>query len=542
MNISKAVVPLLAAGFCTHCVAGHAPELITMLDGSNNRLAGRLGPDGYGVVEHFTSSGNEIIRFGPDGVTNIPLPSQVVGVNYPYGPREVWIVGVGPGNASTTRYQFPSTSYTAGGVLDASGFRAELAPIDLAGPGVPLVVDDLEFPRSMNTAGNAIVEAGVGSIATYGPEIEPRLHRVPGTPTPGLNAVFGVTPPFLSPGRERTRKPQFALDYDISSGGQVAYMAMFSEDGGPEVLGIFVEEPGADRLLLRDDATNARGYRLTRPHNAVRVNAEGHVALLAELSGPSGTESGIWSIDPSGEATLRIGHLEEFQMTSAGGTYRVQTNNGSMAPTVFRCDFVMADNGDIAFGGVRDADPGHFPKVFVFSGADGVNRSLLDFSEMPFAVREYNRGLGTWVAIAPDARSVGAIVRVNRDNGVHVSYATIVVGTVDHGVVEVVRTGDLLKVGPDEYREVQSMQLLDHGAGGYTLFRADFIDYSRALFVHKVTPCRPDLNNDGVVDADDFFLFLQWFADADPRADINGDGVIDAADFYEYLDLFAQGC
>ncbi|MCC5787208.1 MAG: matrixin family metalloprotease [Phycisphaerales bacterium] len=54
--------------------------------------------------------------------------------------------------------------------------------------------------------------------------------------------------------------------------------------------------------------------------------------------------------------------------------------------------------------------------------------------------------------------------------------------------------------------------------------------------------CPADLNGDGVVDADDFFLFLQLFAAGDPAADINGDGVIDADDFFEYLGLFAQGC
>lgn len=55
-------------------------------------------------------------------------------------------------------------------------------------------------------------------------------------------------------------------------------------------------------------------------------------------------------------------------------------------------------------------------------------------------------------------------------------------------------------------------------------------------------PCLADLNNDCVVDADDFFLFLQLFADGDPRADINNDGIIDTDDFLEYLNLFAQGC
>ncbi|MCC5787727.1 MAG: dockerin type I repeat-containing protein [Phycisphaerales bacterium] len=54
--------------------------------------------------------------------------------------------------------------------------------------------------------------------------------------------------------------------------------------------------------------------------------------------------------------------------------------------------------------------------------------------------------------------------------------------------------------------------------------------------------CRPDLNGDGVVDADDFFLFLQYFADGDPRADFNNDGVIDADDFFIFLNEFAQGC
>ncbi|MCC5785230.1 MAG: hypothetical protein JJU33_00860, partial [Phycisphaerales bacterium] len=51
-----------------------------------------------------------------------------------------------------------------------------------------------------------------------------------------------------------------------------------------------------------------------------------------------------------------------------------------------------------------------------------------------------------------------------------------------------------------------------------------------------------DLNKDGIIDADDFFLFLQFFADGDPRADINGDGIIDADDFFDYLVLFAEGC
>ena len=54
--------------------------------------------------------------------------------------------------------------------------------------------------------------------------------------------------------------------------------------------------------------------------------------------------------------------------------------------------------------------------------------------------------------------------------------------------------------------------------------------------------CPPDLNGDGVIDADDFFLFLQLFADGDTRADFNNDGVIDADDFFAFLNAFATGC
>ncbi|MCC5786479.1 MAG: hypothetical protein JJU33_07250 [Phycisphaerales bacterium] len=54
--------------------------------------------------------------------------------------------------------------------------------------------------------------------------------------------------------------------------------------------------------------------------------------------------------------------------------------------------------------------------------------------------------------------------------------------------------------------------------------------------------CLPDINGDGVVDADDFFEFLSLFAAGDLRADFNNDGVIDADDFFKFLALFAAGC
>ncbi len=59
------------------------------------------------------------------------------------------------------------------------------------------------------------------------------------------------------------------------------------------------------------------------------------------------------------------------------------------------------------------------------------------------------------------------------------------------------------------------------------------------VFVNK---CSVDLSRDGVVDANDFFLFLSLFAAGDSRADFNNDGVIDADDFFAFLAEFAAGC
>jgi len=53
---------------------------------------------------------------------------------------------------------------------------------------------------------------------------------------------------------------------------------------------------------------------------------------------------------------------------------------------------------------------------------------------------------------------------------------------------------------------------------------------------------------DGVLDATDFFFYLDLFAAGDPGADLAGpggddpDGVIDATDFFFYIALFADGC
>ena len=54
--------------------------------------------------------------------------------------------------------------------------------------------------------------------------------------------------------------------------------------------------------------------------------------------------------------------------------------------------------------------------------------------------------------------------------------------------------------------------------------------------------CAADLDGNGSLDADDFFIYLDSFAAGENEADIDDDGDIDAEDFFAYLDLFAAGC
>ncbi|MCC5785873.1 MAG: SBBP repeat-containing protein [Phycisphaerales bacterium] len=105
-------------------------------------------------------------------------------------------------------------------------------------------------------------------------------------------------------------------------------------------------------------------------------------------------------------------------------------------------------------------------------------------------------------------------------------------------------TGSGIALDGDGNALVTGWTLSTNFVGRNNSFQGGLMD----AFLLKLAPdpgCPADLNGDGVVDADDFFLFLQLFAAGDPRADFNGDGVIDANDFFAFLAAFAAfapGC
>jgi hypothetical protein len=55
-------------------------------------------------------------------------------------------------------------------------------------------------------------------------------------------------------------------------------------------------------------------------------------------------------------------------------------------------------------------------------------------------------------------------------------------------------------------------------------------------------PCVADFNEDGSVNSNDLFSFLDAYFASDPRADVNDDDAINSNDFFFFLDAFFAGC
>jgi len=54
--------------------------------------------------------------------------------------------------------------------------------------------------------------------------------------------------------------------------------------------------------------------------------------------------------------------------------------------------------------------------------------------------------------------------------------------------------------------------------------------------------CTADANLDGLVDFNDYLLFLDLFQAANPIADLNDDGAVDFNDYLEFLNAYSTPC
>jgi hypothetical protein len=78
-------------------------------------------------------------------------------------------------------------------------------------------------------------------------------------------------------------------------------------------------------------------------------------------------------------------------------------------------------------------------------------------------------------------------------------------------------------------------------ADGRLVFSVIFMDWSSAILEAQVG-CRADMNADGVLDMDDYLLFVGFFASGDPRADFVPDASFDIFDYLAFQNAFVGGC
>jgi hypothetical protein len=67
-------------------------------------------------------------------------------------------------------------------------------------------------------------------------------------------------------------------------------------------------------------------------------------------------------------------------------------------------------------------------------------------------------------------------------------------------------------------------------------------DGTAVMTLAAVPHCADDFNNDGTVNSQDFFAFLEAFFAASPSADLNNDGVVNSQDFFDFIAVFFNGC
>ncbi len=376
-----------------------------------------------------------------------------------------------------------------------------------------------------------------------------RLHRTPGTPVPGGIGMLGeISTSDRSGGWQR--RGAFAATYDITPSGDVVYFSSIVEQTGePRGGGIFWDSSQGLRVIARNDIPDPSIDRFYRAHG-LRATDSGRIVFSGSIipAGEADELFGLWNIDPAGDITPIVLDGEHIYWEQGDRNLRITASRFSSS----KQGLMTSESGDTLFIGVGSyfgpPAPGTSMGVNLISVRSDGSRSIVlqEYSGMPTGLTPHS-----WFQfdllfghiMAPDALSALMVARV-RDHGAAVNTPALIVAHADHGVHEIVRRHDMFEVAPGDLREVNQIEALEHQAGAKSLFRLGFTDGSSGVFYAEFTApaCPADLNNDGVVDADDFFLFLNFFAAGDPRADINGDGVIDADDFYDYLDLFAHGC
>ncbi len=276
-------------------------------------------------------------------------------------------------------------------------------------------------------------------------------------------------------------------------------------------------------------------------------NAWTQVAKLTAADGQEGDVFGL-SVAISGDTTIVGAYREDDRAPNAGSAYVFERvgNAWTQVAKLTAADGQGGDlfgvsvgiSGDTAIvGSYGDDDLGtDAGTAYIFERIDGVWTQI---RKLTASDGEAGDGFGVSVAIDGESAVVGA--HQDDDQSPNSGSAYVFKRTNDAWVEVAKRFARDGQVGDAFASSVAiSASRAVIGALGDDNLGSDS---GSVYFMHNpASACCADIDENGVLDANDFFTFLDYFAAGDPRADFTGDGVIDAADFFAYLDIFAAGC
>ncbi len=435
-------------------------------------------------------------------------------------------------------------------------------------PGVPTLRSGGWFFDTSPGIGNTVA---MGPSHTYG-AVGTNAHRLSAFETDGTGIpVYEVFSESNSSGGVAASKGADVVAYLDRFNGDVRVQAFNSTSNQPLWSHVFDPTltigPANAVAVSRDGSVVAAGARVSGQNVVIFFNAQTG-AQISTFEEFDGSLAAIDLSDDGSRAMVSLGNRPRVVDTSNGQL--IWSGTGTGAGNV---DYRISGDGDvIAVGGFS---------LHVYEWDGFSYQQIINFSTPP------TEWFGFGTSVSRDGSTVASMSRESATDTLNVRVWDVATRTLlhheildpvpgtrqtsprgadssDDGTILAFATwGDGTGVYPEIQvydRDLNLIAEIDMPGSGYDV--AITADGSRVVGTGKAVhanvfgsggqivletvdvgpTCPPDLNGDGVVDADDFFLFLSLFAAGDMRADFNNDGVIDADDFFSFLNAFAAGC